>query len=291
LHIVFSKSGRFQVILVTGASGTVGSALVGQLLAKGQAVRVFTRDAAKVTQWGTQVECAVGDLSQPETLGAALQGVARVFLVTGATQQDVNAIQAAQRAGVQQLVKLSTIEAGHEPMIGHGKFHREREELIRASGLAWTFLRPTMFMSTALDWADAVRQQGLVRYPGGEGQVAAVHPADVAAVAAEALTGPGHAAQAYALTGRELLTMGDMALAIGRAIGKPVAYADMPEAEAGEMMLKAGLPAYAVAGLTEAFTAMRSGRFAYVTDAVQRVTGCPPRTFDTWCQEHVAAFQ
>lgn len=123
------------MILVTGATGTVGGELVAQLLEKGQQVRVFTRDAHKVAHLGSQVECAVGDLSKPETLDAALKGIERLFLVTASTQQDIDAVAAARRAGVRHIVKLSTIEAGHEPMIGHGKFHREREELIRASGL------------------------------------------------------------------------------------------------------------------------------------------------------------
>ena len=129
------------MILVTGATGTVGSELVQQLLEKKQEVRVFTRDASKIAHLGNRVSCAEGDLSKPETLEAAMQDVERIFLVTASTQQDSNVIEAAKRAGVRHIVKLSTIEAGHEPMIGHGKFHREREDLIRASGLAWTFLR------------------------------------------------------------------------------------------------------------------------------------------------------
>ena len=279
------------MILVTGASGMVGSALVQQLIANGEAIRVFTRDAAKVARWGQQVECAVGDLSQPETLPAALEGIERVFLVTAATQQDVHVIAAAKTAGVRHLVKLSTIEAGHEPMIGHGKYHREREDLIRASGLAWTFLRPTMFASTALDWAEAVKRQGVVRFPGGAGQVGVVDPWDVAAVAAVALTRPGHERQAYALTGPELLSIGDMAHAIGQMLGKPIEYQDMPDAEAGERLRQAGLPEHAVQGLVTAFTAMRTGRFAYLTDTVEQVTGRQPRAFQVWCQEYAAAFR
>ena len=200
-------------------------------------------------------------------------------------------LAAARAAGVRYIVKLSTIEAGHEPMIGHGKFHREREELIRASGLAWTFLRPTMFMSTALEWADSIRREGCVSYPGGEGRVAAVDPWDIAAVAAEALTADGHAGQAYALSGPELLTIGEMVRTIGGQLGRPLRYEDMADEAAGEMMLKAGLPPHAVEGLVTAFTAMRAGRFAYLTGDIEKVTGRAPRRFATWCEVHLAAFQ
>ncbi len=279
------------MILVTGATGMVGSELVQQLLEKNQSVRVFTRDASKVAHLGNRVEFVVGDLSQPETLDAAMRDVERMFLVTASTQQDINVIDAAKRNGVHHLVKLSTIEAGHEPMIGHGKHHREREDLIRASGLAWTFLRPTMFMSTALDWADSIKRQASVSYPGGEGKVPSVDPYDIAAVAAVALTSDGHEGQGYALTGPELLSIGDMVQIIAQQLGRSIQYTDMPDAAAGEMMRKAGLPEYVITGLVEAFTAMRSGRFAYLTDTVEQVTGRKPRSFETWCQEHITAFQ
>ncbi len=279
------------MILVTGATGMVGGELVQQLLEKGEAVRVFTRDAAKAAHFGDRVECAVGDLSQAETLPNALRGVERVFLVTASNQQDINVIEAAKRADVQQIVKLSTIEAGHEPMIGHGKFHREREDLIRASGLAYTFLRPTMFMSTALEWSDSIKRQGCVAYPGGEGRVAAIDPWDIAAVAAAALTQNGSENQGYALTGPEALSIGAMVQIVAQQLGKPIQYVDMSDAAAGEMMRTAGLPDYVVAGLVEVFTAIRAGRFAYTTDAVEQITGRKPRSFETWCREHIGAFQ
>ena len=180
------------MILVTGATGTVGKEVVRQLLDRGQPVRVFTRDKTKANHLGNRVEYAIGDLDKPDTLEAAMRGVERVFLLTSRTQQDQNAIDAAKRVGVRHIVKLSTIEAGREPMIGHGKYHREREELIRASGLAWTFLRPTMFMSTALTWGETIKQQAQVYYPGGAGQVGAIDPWDIADVVAFALTAPSH---------------------------------------------------------------------------------------------------
>jgi uncharacterized protein YbjT (DUF2867 family) len=133
------------MILVTGATGHVGQQLVPRLLDAGQQVRVFTRDARKVAHLGNRVECFVGDFDKPETLDNALRDVEHMFLVTFETQQDINALEAAKRAGVQHVVKLSTLEAS-DAVLQIGKWHREREQLIEASGLAWTFLRPGMFI-------------------------------------------------------------------------------------------------------------------------------------------------
>ena len=279
------------MILITGATGTVGSKLTQQLLEAGQAVRVLTRDASKVSALKGQAEIAVGDLDAVELVRAALDGVEHIFLVTANTQHDVNVLRAAKDARVRHVVKLSTLEAVDPMMIEHVKWHREREELIRASGLAWTFLRPTMFMSTALDWATTIREEGVIYFPGGEGKVPAIDPWDIAAVAAVALTESGHEGRAYALTGPKALSFSEMAEVLAGVLGKSVRYVDMPEKEAGAKMSRAGLPDYVIEGLLGTFMAVRAGRLADCTKDVEQVTGRPPRTFETWCRDHLNAFQ
>jgi uncharacterized protein YbjT (DUF2867 family) len=279
------------MILITGATGNVGRELTQQLLEAGQPLRLLTRDASKLSALDGRVEIAVGDLGKPETLESAFEGVERLFLVTASTQQDQNALRAAKDAGVRHVVKLSTFEAVDPLMAEHVKWHREREELIRASGLAWTFLRPTMFMSTALDWAETIRQEGVFYFPGGAGKVPAVDPWDVAAVAAAALTGSGHQGQAYALTGPEALSFGQMADVLARVLGKKVGYVDIPDEAVGEQMRKAGLPDYVIEGLVGTFAAVRSGRLDYCSEDVEKVTGRPPRSFEAWCRAHLSAFQ
>ncbi len=279
------------MILITGATGHIGRELVPQLLEMGQTVRVFTRDARKVAQLNDRVECVEGDFDRPNTLAAAMQNVDRMFLVTFKTRQDINALEAAQRAGVKQVVKLSTLEAS-DALIQIGKWHREREKLIEASGLTWTFLRPGMFMTNTIDWwADSIKQQGAVFFPGGKGKVAPVDPRDVATVATMALTQPGHAGQAYELTGPELLTIGEMVHIIARVLGKPLKYTSIPALAAKVWMLKSGMDKVLVNALVEMLSALRKNKGAVVTGTVEQVTGHPARTFEAWCCEHIAAFR
>jgi len=279
------------MILVTGATGHIGRELVPQLEKTGQPVRVLVRDARKVAHLDPCVERAVGDLNNPETLIAAMQGVERVFLVTFETQQDVNVLKAAKQAGVRHIVKLSTLEATQH-VIQVGKWHYEREELIRASGLEWTFLRPGMFMSNSIDWwADSIKQQGAVYFPGGKGKVAPVDPRDVAAVAGVALAQPGHHGQAYELTGSELLSMGEMVQIVGRVLGKPLQYTNILPIAAKLWMLKSGMDKVLVNALMEMLASLRKNQGAIVTDTVEQVVGHPPRTFEAWCREHIAAFR
>jgi uncharacterized protein YbjT (DUF2867 family) len=280
------------MILITGATGNIGRELIPLLLETGQSIRVFVRDERKVAHLDACVERAVGDLDKPETLIAAVNGVERIFLVTYETRQDINVLEAAKQAGVNHVVKLSTLEAT-DHKIQVGKWHYEREELIRASGLDWTFLRPGMFMSNSIDWwAESIKGQNSVFFPGGKkGKVAPVDPRDVAKVAAAALTQPGHNDQAYELTGTELFTIGEMVGVISRVLGKPIQYVDIPPIAAKLFMLKTGMDKTLVNALMEMLASLRKNKGAIVTDTVQRIIGQPPRTFEAWCREHIQAFQ
>lgn len=277
-------------ILLIGATGTVGTELVAELVDKGVAVRALTRDAARADKLGEKVEVVVGDLDDPTTLVRAMHGVERVFLITTGTRQDENALAAARQTGVRHIVKISTQEAGWTPVEGHGHWHKEREDLIRASGLAWTFLRPSMYMSHALSWADGIRSDNVVHSAGSNGKLGPVDPRDVAAVAAVALTAPGHENQAYELTGPELLATADMTAVLAEVTGRPIRHVGLSDAEQGAAFAKMGLPEYAVSGLVETFSLIRGGRFAYLTHDVEKVTGVRPRTFEIWAREHAASF-
>jgi uncharacterized protein YbjT (DUF2867 family) len=280
------------MILITGATGTIGRELVQQLHAGGYPVRVFVRDERKVAHLDACIERAVGDLERPDTLAAAMPGVDALFLVTlGTPQQDRDAVQTAHQAGAQRVVKLSTLEASAAKS-QVGKWHREREQIIEASGLAWTFLRPGMFMTNTIQWwAETIKQQGAVYFPGGKGKVAPVDSRDVAVVAAAALTQPGHASRVYELTGPELFSIAEMVQTIGGALGKRLKYTDIPPFAAKLFMLKAGMDKALVNALMEMLASLRRNEGAIVTDTVAQVSGCKPRTFEAWCRDHISEFQ
>src|SRR5207237_197124 len=132
-------------------------------------------------------------------------------------------MKAAQQAGVRHVVYLSSTGANH-PTLLLGRWHRDREEIIRASGLTWTFLRPGNFMSNTLMWAETIKTQETVYFPGGAGRTAPIDPQDIAAVAALALTQPGHEGRIYELTGGELLTAAQQTEILSHVLGKPIRY-------------------------------------------------------------------
>jgi (4-alkanoyl-5-oxo-2,5-dihydrofuran-3-yl)methyl phosphate reductase len=279
------------MILVSGATGNVGGELVPQLLAAGQKVRVLTRDHGKAAHLGTQVETVAGDMDKPQTLASALDGVRAVYLVAR-SDQVATMVTAARQAGVQHIVRQSTMEAGFDPPVGPGRWHRAAELATERSGLAWTHLRPTMMMVNTSDWwAPGIRTSRTVRFPGGLGRISPVDPRDIAATACAVLTQPGHHGRAYDVTGPQLLTIGEMVAILSRVLGQDIRYIDVPETEAGAWMAQSGAPPTVVAALLETLAGIRANKFAHIADTVARLTGHPGHTYQTWCQEHADAFQ
>jgi len=280
------------MILITGATGHVGSELVPQLLDLNEPVRVLTRDERKVAQWKDRVEVSIGSFEEPDTLDVALKGVNQMFLMSaevGAAHVEA-ALEAAKRNGAPRIVYLSSRGASN-PAIQLGKWHHDREAAIRASGLTWTFLRPGQFMSNALMWAETIKTQGAVYFPGGNSVTAPIDPRDIATIAALALTQPGHEGQIYELTGAELLTPGEQVDILSRALGRPLRYVDVPPAAAHKGMIESGMPVVVADAVTELFALIREGYAAEKTDTFARIAGRAPRKFEDWCRDHAAAFQ
>jgi len=278
------------MILISGATGNVGKELVKQLLDKSAQIRVLIRDERKAADFDHRVEVAVGDLDKPDTLATAMQGVDRLFFVTPVTEQVLNLLKAAKQGGVKHVVKLSTIEANRS--LGPGKWHREQEELIKSMGFAWTFIRPTMFMSNTIEWWSAtIKMQNAVYFPGGNGKVPPVDARDVAAVAGTVLMGPGHEGQIYEVTGAQALTIREMIQVLAKVLGRPVRYVNVPAFLAAIWLRRFGMSRELVKALMETLGALRRNEYAYVTDTVERIGGAEPHAFEAWCREHIEAFQ
>lgn len=280
-------------ILITGATGHVGKHLVRLLQAQGYPVRALVRDRERAVGLPDGIEVVVGDLTQPETLPAAFAGVERVFLMVAGHGLDLtrNTVAAASRAGVQRIVNLSSIGAGFSPMLIMGREFAERESMIQESGMAWTFLRPSNFMSNALWWLPSLKAEGVVRDPVGPGRCACIDTDDVAAVAAVALTQEGHTGQIYILTGNELLTTRRQVEILAGVLDRTIKYIEITPDEAAQAATARGEDKASVEAIRDLNELLRADRGAIITNEVQQVTGEPPASFESWCRRNAVAFE
>jgi uncharacterized protein YbjT (DUF2867 family) len=277
--------------LVTGATGNVGSEVVNQLLSKRRKVRVFTRDAAKAEQWGDQVEVAIGDFTDAESFAKAVAGVEGVFIMNGILDGVVfrGLIAAALAAGNPRIVFLSTMFAG-SPDSPIGQVHKDKEDVIRASGLPGRFIRAGAFMTNAYQWLGSIHAEGAVYNAMGAGKVAPVAAEDIAAVAVHALTNANVSPEVYEVTGGELLTVPEQVKILAEAANRPIHCIDVTTETAAENLIRIGTPPPVAAAVAKSFEAIRAGQMAVVKDTVKQITGRQPRTFQSWAQEHAVQF-
>jgi uncharacterized protein YbjT (DUF2867 family) len=282
------------MILVTGATGTVGRALIDELATTtDQPTRALTRrpDTAGLP---AHVEVVAGDLGAPGTLEAALRGVDGVFLLSAGPEgpeHDQHLAAAAVAAGVGRIVKLSTLAVDEARVVDPiTRWHRAGERAVREAGVPWTFLRPTGFMSNTLAWAPTIADHDTAYHPYGAGRLALIDPRDIAAAAATVLTRPGHEGRTYALCGPEALGPGDEVAILAEVLGRPLRYVEVTPEAAHEAMTGHGMPA----PLADAVLAKQAASLdpeAAVTDRdLPRLIETPPRTFRDWARDHAALF-
>lgn len=279
-------------VLVTGATGRVGRLVVDQLLAAGVPVRALTRrpDSADLP---ADVEVMAGDLTAPDTLEGALRGAGAVFLVWTVLAATAPAVieRIASQAG--RLVLLSAPHQTPHPFFQQpnrlADLYRYIEQVIAASGVATTIIRPGMFASnTAMWWSSMIKNGDAVRWPYAQAESAPIDERDIAAVAARSLLDDVHVGGDYVLTGPEALTQADQVRIIGAAIGRRIRFAELSPDEfrtatAGQW------PAPAVEMLLAAWGASL-GHPAFMTSTVAEILGSPPRTFERWAADHTDAF-
>lgn len=274
-----------MTILITGARGSVARSLVHQLHAAGHQVRAAGRAPSAVSV-PADVEVVHADLAHPDTLGRALDGIRAVFLY--AEQGGLDGFLAqARTAGVQHLVLLSAAGADPASEDAITRVHGEAEQTVARAGIPWTFLRPGGFATNRLLWADTIRASGVVREAFPDSQSALIHEADIAAVAARALTEPGHQGGTYTLTGPHSLTAREQAALIGEAINRPL-QVEPQNLDDYRRTLSRWPPEIIEARIRR--LAALVGHPAPVTDTVREVTARPARTFAEWAADHAADF-
>jgi uncharacterized protein YbjT (DUF2867 family) len=282
-----------RLVLVTGATGTVGTQTIRQLIDAGQRVRALVRDPAKAAKLDPRAEIVVGDLADPQSLAPAFVGVDAAFVISNGAELDRlegNAFDAAKRAGVRHVVKLSGRGVDWPIMRDSptAQWHGESERRLKALGPTWTILRPGFFASNV--FAFEVMAKGGFFLPVADGNDAVIDPFDIAAVAVKALTEPGHGGKIYELTGPELLSFQEMVDKLSAFTGAPLVYVDVPEAAALEGMLSAGMPPKQAEAAVVFFAEVKAGKMV-VQPTVAEVLGRPARSFDDWLQNNAAALR
>lgn len=279
------------MLLITGATGNVGTALIRELESKSIPSRVLVRDPRRAEHLPASVERVAGDLDDAESLADAFDGIDAVFLLTPGIGVSMarNALSAASRAGVRHVVLLSSTNVVGDPVPAMGRWHHEREVLVRESRIPWTILRPNGFMSNALEWVPTIAADRYVLDATGPGRHAVIDPADVAAVAAATLTSPGHEGATYTLTGPESLTTADQVRILSGTLGMPIALREVRTAdEAVRSRFPNGAPEPLAAAVVEAWQLMRADTVGQRTDTVERLVKRPPRSFRQWCESNAA---
>ena len=268
-------------IAVTGATGTVGGLTARLLVESGHAPRLLVRDPSRAPDLGLEV--AASEYADAGAVTAALQGVDVLLMVSAHESDDRVAehrtfLESAAAAGVGHVVYTSFVGAGDSSGFLLARDHGATEEMLRASGMAWTFLRDSFYAEILPHFADA---DGVIRGPAGDGRVALVSQRDVAAVAATVLADPvRHKGATYDLTGPEALTLSDVAQRLTAATGRPYSFHDETLDEARASRAHFGAPDWQVDAWISTYTAIRDGELAAVSDDVPRLLARPATRFD-----------
>jgi uncharacterized protein YbjT (DUF2867 family) len=275
------------MILVTGATGNVGGELVRQLVEARQPVRALIRDGA-AAGLPPGVATAIGDLDEPDSLGEALKGVRGVFLL-GGYRDMAGILTAIRQHGVDRVVLLSSRSViGGKPDNAIVNMWIVSERAVQSSGVAWTILAASGFMSNALRWVPQIRAGDVIRAPFANAAIAAIDPADIAAAAAVVLTSQGHASRTYALTGPEALRPADQVRVLSDVLGRNLRFEAQPDEQARQEMSRS-MPTDMVDAFFRFFV---GGEFddASVLPTVADITGRQPRTFRQWASSARSRF-
>jgi len=284
-------------VLVLGGTGTVGSQVVAELVARKAEVRVLTRNAEKAAALPSGARAVTGDLLDPSTVRSAFQGMDGVFLLnavsTTESHEGLMAVNGARLSGVKRLVYMSVQGADDAPYLPHFGSKVGVETAVKASPFEWTILRPNNFYQNDSWFRDALLQSGVYPQPLGDAGVSRVDVRDIAEAAAIALTTGAHAGQTYNLVGPEALTGKKTAEIWSRALDRPIAYAGN-DLDAWEKQSLQYMPAWMVFDFRLMYRFFQENGFTATREDIERQTrllGHPPRRFEDYARETAATWK
>src|SRR6266849_10726152 len=288
-----------KTVLVTGATGTVSTAMLGELKGKpGLKLRALVRDPAGAKAQALQkdgIEVVAGDLEEPDTLAEAFEGVDIMWLLTPASALEPsmgsNAVTAARKAKVSYIVRNSAIKAGHDAPNRNGRLHALVEESVKASGIPWTILRPHYYMQNLLSSASSVASDSALYMNMGKGRVGTIDGRDMGVFAAKVIEHPDrHVGKIYNPTGPESIDMAAAAETLSRGFGKQVNYVALPQDAAQQAMLGLGLSRWFVGNVVDYGREYSDGWGDFTTSDFKDITGQEARTFKQFATDFAPAF-
>lgn len=283
------------MILVTGATGNVGTEVIKQLAQGKHPTRAFVRNRTQTKEIALpKVEIVEGDFAKPKTLAHALEGIDTLFLMTPssaeAEQQQCNFVNAAKHAKVKRIVALSQLGANPGASGRVRRYHGAVENYIRNSGIPYVFLRPNLFMQSLLHFRPTIASQGVFFGPIARARISVIDVRDIGAVAAKTLTDGKYEGRVYELTGPESLTHAEMAEQLSQAVGKPIKHVEVSPDVMREALLRNGMPKWQAEGVLEDYEHYRKGEAEEVSPAVMDITGYEPEFFAQFALDYSARF-
>ena len=293
-----------DTILVTGATGTVGSEVIKQLISNPHTsnfniqAAVHSQESGKRVAAEMRVKPVQIDYNKPDTIEEAFKDIDKLFMLTpfqsNMVELSSNLVRMAKKTGVvKHIVKLSVMGADADPGITGGRLHRQAENIIEESGISYTFLRPNFFMQNFINYfSQTIKEQDAFYVPAGDGKVSFVDVRDIAAVAVQALLNESkHGQKAYNITGPDGISYGQAAEILSNEIGRKIKYVDISEVQAREGMKAIGMDEWFINSMMELFDITRAGYVSDVSSATEELTGKKPINFSQFAKDYSRAFK
>ena len=290
-----------ESILVTGATGNIGSEVVKELLSDAPDVSikaaVHSSQNVKKVKSDARVKVIQIDYNEPETVREALNGVDKLFLLTpdvpNAADLASNVVIEAKKAGIKQIVKQSVMGAALQADVGTMRLHRQVEKFIEQSGIPFTFLRPNEFMQNFINFhSPSIKGNNAFYIPLEDAKISLVDVRDIAGVAVKSLIDEDkHKNKTYLITGPEALSYHQVAEILSNTTGRKINYVNISDGEARSAMKEIGMSDWLINTVSELSEYFRKGKASEISPAVEDVTGNKPISFSQFAKDYAEAFR